>query len=709
MLNIGKSLLLKTAIALALFYCEPTASAQTTPKRPALDKKIQEAIDEAAKRSGLDPGELSAAMYNTDENLKAPAKDAKRIAGLSSNILSYTALCTYIKQVHAAIEKKLEPCSLTEMNGFYELLKKEAASNNAVANAASNCMMLGNADLALWLMGKASIDQPMNANTLNNYAAFLIMNGGEHLAIPILKRLNLIYPKNTTILNNLGQAWFGLGDLDLAKRYLDTVQMILPSHSMAANTQSYIAERKGNKQQAILQAKQSIRSVYSLSKQRHIQKLGGKLTEEDINWSFSVPEDALGIDKFLSNRPPFYISRDEFLALQPQWTGFIEGCNDLSQRILGKAAEGIEEAMMQVPEPGVTKKELIIPAFWVHKAQAILDIITADHNEHAVRFLAKRQHYDTTILGLIERLQQDHEKILARYAGSERTYEIIKMEEQEVCKAKNAFVSSCYALNREMRDYYQEFLNTEKRFRKNSIYYKKFIAPTQQMYEKLQQTDLIAFLDMVGNLTPIAFDPAFQTIGDVNILGHDFTACTEPIIKEAVTNEFPEFGLMVCKSGSSFLLPKIGNISLQCNILITELDESFLSLFGSCNKNRPKAEYTEGVIGIGGEVGIVDAGVELDFTDKGFAEGRVGMVHDAAILKGVRGPLQVGAKGLAGVEVGFGPAGIEEFAVSGAENTARTDKELNINTGATTSMTWNAGGFSDSKRKLSAVNIAGFR
>lgn len=81
--------------------------------------------------------------------------------------------------------------------------------------------------------------------------------------------------------------------------------------------------------------------------------------------------------------------------------------------------------------------------------------------------------------------------------------------------------------------------------------------------------------------------------------------------------------------------------------------------------------------------------------------------------------MQVGVKGVVGVEVGFGTDGIEDVTVSGdikgsvnasggdKENTV--GKELNVKTGATASMTWNAGGYSDGKGKLSGVSIAGFK
>lgn len=721
-------------IIVSTFLCFAVAIAQKpsskTPTAADLQKMMQDAmsqkaIQQASKNSGMNLDGIANAAANRNMKFKIPVKDVKRIASIPGGILSYTELCNYIKQVHQAIEKKLQPQNLAEVNTFYNQLKDDPLHTNTADNAASGCMMMGDVNIALWLMGKACIDNPTNTNTLNNYAAFLIMNGGEHLAIPILKRLNYVYPKNVTVLNNLGQAWFGLGDLDLAKKYLDTVQIFFPGHSQASNTQSYIAESKGNKEGAIQQAKQSISTVYSLAKEKHIKKMDGKLTDGDINWSLHVPEDALGFDKLLTQRPAFYTNRNEFIALQPQWAGFLEGVNNLYEKTSGKASAGIEEAMMNVPPIKEVNGKIVVPAFWVHKAQAKLDIENDDYNDHAVAFLEKRQDFETTILKYIQDLESADSAVTERYSkllekATGKEYDaLIKRRDNELCTLKKNFVQKCFALNNQMREYYEEFTNREKRYRKNSIYYKKFIVPTQEMYEKMQQMDIMGFLAMIGQLAPISFDPAFQAIGDVDVLGYDFSNCTPPEIKTGFIKELPDFDVVNCKSESSFTVPKIGKIILQCNIMTTELDASFIPLHGSYKENWVKDQFIEGGIGIGGEVGIVDLGVDLNFNDKGFVDGTVKIEKDVDILKGVQGPLQVGVKGVVGVEIGFGTDGIEDVTVSGdvkgSVNASGGDKEnlvgkeLNVKTGASASMTWNAGGYSDSKGKLSGVSVAGFK
>lgn len=88
--------------------------------------------------------------------------------------------------------------------------------------------MMGKVEFALYIMGKACIDDPSNTDNRNNYAAMLSMCGAPQLAIPLLNSLNQRFPKNSTVLNNIGQAWFGLGDIDKANAYLTVLPDCFP-------------------------------------------------------------------------------------------------------------------------------------------------------------------------------------------------------------------------------------------------------------------------------------------------------------------------------------------------------------------------------------------------------------------------------------------------------------------------------------------------
>jgi tetratricopeptide (TPR) repeat protein len=117
--------------------------------------------------------------------------------------------------------------------------------------------------MAIWMLGKACMDDMSETDNLSNYASLLTMLGGEHLAIPILQNLVQKFPKNTTLLNNLGQAWFGLGELTEAEKYLDQAMHGYALHPQANLTQCKDLLSQGRNQEAIECTKRAIQENYT--------------------------------------------------------------------------------------------------------------------------------------------------------------------------------------------------------------------------------------------------------------------------------------------------------------------------------------------------------------------------------------------------------------------------------------------------------------
>ena len=710
---------MKKLCALLFILWQQNISAQT----PSVNK-MRQSVRQAQQSVGIRPEEIPGVDAANGTNTKMPVKDIKRIATISDRIFSYAELCDYIKQVHTAVEKKMQLDNLSDLNNFYTLLRTDTLHKNMADNAASGCMLMGYTNAAIWLMGKASIDNPTNSNILNNYAAFLIMNGGEHLALPILNRLNYFYPGNITVLNNLGQAWFGLGDLSKANKYLDTAKILFPGHAQAGNTKSYIEESKGNKEEAVKQAKESIQAVYSREKENHIKKMGQKLSDEDITWNQYMPEDAVGFDKILAQRPEFYMNRDELISLEPAWQGFIDACNDLSEKLSNSLAGfDITKSLKQQAQLVKNDRTIVNSAFWVAKARTKLQIENADYQQHALKWVLKKQAIDKAIYAEQAVFQNSVAAIYDKYAKMPPAYDNetemqkrLIAQKKEICQVEKPYAAKLFAINAELREACMDWTGREKRFRKNSIYYNKFILPTQALIDHQTATDELGFINTMQNLAPIGFHPAL--LNEAVILSYDFAECTEPDPREKIIKELPDFDAVNCKTKSEFVVPRIGKITLECNIMTTELDDRF-PIHGSYTENWVKDKFIKGTIGIGGDLGIVDVGVDINFNDKGFTNGTVKVEKDINIVKAVAGPLQVGVKGTVGVTIGFGSDGIEDVTLTGAVkgniNASGGDKdnlvgkELNVKTGATESMVWNAGGFSDSKGKFSGLSIAGFK
>jgi len=189
-----------------------------------------------------------------DETRIVPEKDGARIASISKIPLTNATLPAFLTAAQGKVITQLKPDSKSKGEEIYQLTKLTYnASAIAIGNTAANLWMLGKVELAIYVMGKACMDDPTNSDNLNNYAAMLSMCGAEQLSIPLLNTINKRFPQNSTILNNLGQAWFGLGDIDKAEKYIDSTIRIYAYHPQANITKAAIEESKGNTAAAVSQ------------------------------------------------------------------------------------------------------------------------------------------------------------------------------------------------------------------------------------------------------------------------------------------------------------------------------------------------------------------------------------------------------------------------------------------------------------------------
>ncbi|MBZ5703100.1 MAG: tetratricopeptide repeat protein [Acidobacteriia bacterium] len=289
-------------------------------KQMGLDEKTKKA-KEVMKHAG--PGDLDTSAI--------PRKDAARIAKLRKSILTDAELKPFLQQTSAAVEQRLSPKSRKFAEEVSQKLRTRYPGAAGLAAAASGLWMKGALGPALYLMGRASLEDPANPDHLNNYAAFLTMAGKEEAALPLLQKLNQKYPQNSTVLNNMGQAWFGLGDLPEAEKYLNAAIKVFGYHSQANFTMCLIEESKGNKQAAVSAMKRSIRSAFSNEKVNKLRQLGSPVDKDDIAWNFHMPQDPLALH--LYQVPAYSHSVEESDALAPRWESFKDGVRNLIRQL----------------------------------------------------------------------------------------------------------------------------------------------------------------------------------------------------------------------------------------------------------------------------------------------------------------------------------------------------------------------------------------
>jgi len=242
---------------------------------------------------------------NQESAPAAPKRDATRISMIPKKTLSDAELLLFLRNTTSGVEKLIPAAERTEALNIYNQTKAQYKSVAIVANAANGCWMIGHWEKALFIMGKACMDDITDADNLNNYAAFLVMTGGEQAAIPILQYLDQKYPGNSTILNNLGQAWFGLGEVEKAKKYLDTATILYPNHSTANSTLSGIAVANHDPQKAISYLKASLKENYDPEKEAELRKLGYEIKFADMPpLNYPMKNDPLGLIPLITSWNP---------------------------------------------------------------------------------------------------------------------------------------------------------------------------------------------------------------------------------------------------------------------------------------------------------------------------------------------------------------------------------------------------------------------
>ncbi|MBZ5528795.1 MAG: hypothetical protein LAN71_12950 [Acidobacteriia bacterium] len=328
----------------------------------------QMGMDEKTKKSREVMKKAPAGKLDTSA---VPKKDVARIAKLRKTILSDAELKPFLQQTTAAVEQKLSPQSRKFAEEVYRKLSASHPGAAGLAASASGLWMQGAQEPALYLMGRAALQEPANPDHLNNYAAFLTMAGKEEAAIPLLQKLNQKYPQNSTILNNLGQAWFGLGDLAEAEKNLNGAIKAFGYHSQANYTLCLIEESKGNQPAAVAAMKRSIHGAFSPDKVEKLRQLGSDVDKDDISWNFHMPQDPLALH--LYQVPAFSHSVEESDALAPRWESFKDGVRSLirqleaQKRASDSAAEQIGNQKMQqalgMGQAGRNPVSLIMPPF----------------------------------------------------------------------------------------------------------------------------------------------------------------------------------------------------------------------------------------------------------------------------------------------------------------------------------------------------------
>ena len=297
-----------------------TARAQLLQQQVAMYKKALATMQEKLKAMpSASPGNSQAAAASAGPSPRLPKRDAAKIATLHTAILSDSELRAFLVKTQEMVDRRIAAKKRALAEQLFKSLKSKPASPAELSAAANGLWSAGQSAVALWLMGKATIENP-GPDNLNNYAAFLVMAGAPESALPILWKLDQQYPDNSTVLNNIGQAWFDLGDMDEAKKYLDKAVRRFPGHPQANRSEALIEESKGNKQAAVTYLKNSLSETYSDDREQDLERLGSSLDPDELRKSLGMHKDPLGLEKF--NYPRWPKNTDQSDEDVKKWDDF---------------------------------------------------------------------------------------------------------------------------------------------------------------------------------------------------------------------------------------------------------------------------------------------------------------------------------------------------------------------------------------------------
>ncbi len=571
-----------------------------------------------------------------NENRIVPKKDVARINTALAVILSNAEMSVYINKIYRAVLLKLSP--VTKTKGA-ELTKQIKSLNQSAANTAVGLWMDGKPTLALYIMGEACIEDPVDAVNLNNYASFLTMCGAEELALPILVNLNKRYPKNSSILNNITQAGLGLGDIPRAEKYADSTLRIYAAHPQANLAKSLIEESKGNIPAAIAFAKKSIRKSYSTEKENKLKKLGYNLKSEDIDWNRPMPQDALGLGKF--NWPEYPLDVEQNKLLEIAWKEFREDCQEKIEQLKIKQQQAEQDYLTQSELrrnqviqagqnrqyvqliPGYAPKAIIKLGPAVNDVNGNMSFVFAQALEPVTKALAAVAGYENMLIEKQKIIDNKYEDKIGE--GKENPFAAICKDENAI---RTEFLNNA---NGGLQNAYRNYFNYIRRRTSDLLYYYQYTLWPEQF-------ELVKVNAQIAWLTQIKDQRVF--------FKNKSSACIPAVLKPKGKDSLQNFDDVACQYVSTMDLGCY-KITSSCSNLTGQFDCGGVQIDYKSNVETGKFSGTA-IVGV--SKGIDGPmGMEAEATLAGLVEWDNSGFTDVGALVGVAA--NIAGQNIAGTEV----------------------------------------------------------
>ncbi|MCX6219984.1 MAG: tetratricopeptide repeat protein [Bacteroidia bacterium] len=594
-----------------------------TPEQKQMMEKMGIKLPTMNNKPKMSADQMQKAMDMA--NRVVPPKDDARIASIPKSPLTNGSLPAYLTATHNSVLAVLKPEVKLKGEEVYQFIKIKGKSAVATGNYAAGFWMIGKIELALYVMGKACLDDPSNTDNRNNYAAMLSMSGAEQLAIPLLNNLNQRFHKNSTILNNLGQAWFGLGDIDKANAYLDSTIRLYPGHSQANRTKSAIEESKGNKDAAIAAMKKSINEANTEDKQDKLSQLGYEFDEKDIKLPFKPKPDPLGLEKFITPGIPKTV--EESAVFEKEWRQFKDACelkinqlNALHAQAEVRANEATKKRQEKFMNANKTGEKVQFAPVFAHLATLKFHAISTDADGTYTRKIRNLVQQLTDYGSSKASITKDYREAIAKLNKEEAKQDGEGKANADFCP-RFAALNDAYlkSYNTEWEQIHNELITAIRQKFNQETYYKQYI----QWPEDFEVTKLVTQILWLSTL-----HDTYCTFISSPICG------PEKEVKK-VKGVLPDFDDIHCDYHSELATP-VGKISMDCSRLTAELDLDVVKL--GIKQDMNKEGFRDQFMGCSVEVGVshkVGEGEVGPFTAEASINGGVKAEFDRNGLKDI--------------------------------------------------------------------------
>lgn len=545
-------------------------SAEDKKMMDSMGIKMPDFKKTAKSVSGITDKQLATAWEV--ENLIVPKKDNARINAISKTPLTAGSMGAFINDVNTKTFALLWPASKSLAEKLYAQMKAAGKNSDAIGNTATGLWIMGRLQPALYIIGKICAEDASNTDNLSNYASMLSMSGIQQSAIPLLNFLDTKYPSNSTILNNLGQAWFGLGDMEKAEKYLDNVLRMYAYHPQATLTKSFIAEYKGNKAEAVTLVKKSMLHSYSEEKEERLRKLGHKLTSKDVTLPKNTKADPLNLGG--STPPPYPMSVDECIALEPVWKAYRAQLKEQAASLSKQFKQAEQTAadmqqkrmnadinMIKASMAAGSPQGILTPVPIHAKAAYIKQNEVMDEYRRRTAELGKK--VTTFFSGPAVQLKKEYDAQMdkLREADLEQTGE--GMPNKDYCpKYKAESDKYLRAYNSAVEPLFKEYLEIQKKYLNEMTHWQMY-SEWPEKFEAYKAAAKISWLGALGAEPPISFESITQY------------KCAPPA--QAKSGKLSNFDDVACKYHSEVTL-FIGKMKSDCSRFTTEVDLGALKL-----------------------------------------------------------------------------------------------------------------------------------